>query len=467
MRRTARLLSLVVPLLAHPAAGAEALSLDDVTASVEATYPLLAAARADVELARGEVLAAEGAFDPAWRTRLYSVTLGDYNWLRLESQIEAPTPWWGATFLGGYRLGLGKFAGYDGKLQTFDYGELRAGLLLPLWRNGPTDRRRANIERARLGTSAADLAVAQLRLEAVRAASQRYWEWVAAGRRVAIARALVELARIRDTALAERVRRGDLPAYERVDNARAIQQREAPLVVVTRALEQAAIELGLYLRDEQGAPRRPPAELLPAALPEPVALDPERVREEARGALERRPEPRRFEVGRAQQEVESRLARNQLAPAVDLAVAASYDLPDRTAGHERGKVELEAGLSVEVPVRTRAQRGRLDAARAAARRAEEQRRFARDRVIADLDDAASALEAARRRFEASRQESRLARELEEGERTRFGLGESTLLFVNLREQAAFEAAQRELDAQLDWHRARASYEAAAALRLGP
>lgn len=462
MRTLARLLLVAVPLLAPRPARAETLALDDVVASVESTYPLLAAARADVDLARGEALAAEGAFDPAWRTRLYSLTLGDYNWLRLESQVEAPTPWWGATFFGGYRLGLGKFASYDGKLQTLDRGELRAGLLVPLWRNGPTDRRRANIERADLGRTVAELASAQVRLEIVRAASQRYWEWVAAGRRVAIARGLLDLAKTRDAALAERVRRGDLPAYERADNARAIQQREAQLVSATRALEQAGIELGLYLRDEQGAPRRPPAGLLPDALPEPVPLDPARVRDDARAAVERRPEPRRFELARAQQEVETRFAKNQLAPAVDLAVSANYDLPDPAAGYDKGKVELEAGLTIDVPVRTRAQRGRIDAARAAARRAEEQARLARDRVIADVDDAASALEAARRRFEASRQELKLAREIEEGERTRFNLGESTLLFVNLREQATFEAAQRELDALLDWHRARASYEAATA-----
>jgi outer membrane protein TolC len=84
-------------------------------------------------------------------------------------------------------------------------------------------------------------------------------------------------------------------------------------------------------------------------------------------------------------------------------------------------------------------------------------------VRVEVRDALSALEAARQRVEVARRELRLARELEQAEWSRFGLGESTLLFVNLREQTTAEASVREVDALSDYHKAVASLRAAAAL----
>jgi outer membrane protein, heavy metal efflux system len=56
-----------------------------------------------------------------------------------------------------------------------------------------------------------------------------------------------------------------------------------------------------------------------------------------------------------------------------------------------------------------------------------------------------------------------AREVEKGERERFELGDSNLIFVNLREQTAAEAAIREIDALSDYEKAKAAYRAALAM----
>ena len=77
-----------------------------------------------------------------------------------------------------------------------------------------------------------------------------------------------------------------------------------------------------------------------------------------------------------------------------------------------------------------------------------------------MRDALSALRAARTRVQVARRELEVARRLEAAERSRFELGEGTLLLVNLREQASTEAALREVDALADFHRAMASYRAA-------
>ena len=333
---------------------------------------------------------------------------------------------------------------------------------MPLWRNGPTDRRRATQRRAELGRDVAGWSTEQQRIDAVRAGSQRYWEWVAAGRRLAIATELREIAASRDAALAERVRRGDLPAYEREENRRAVVQREGAVVAASRALAQASIELSMFFRADSGEPLLVAAARLPSELPDTEAVSPRGVEADVAKAVAARPELQRLGVQRAQIEVEREFAQNQLAPGIDLSVIASKDLGDATAGlsPKLGTPTLEAGLTFELPIPNRANRGRVNAAVASASKLDEQTRLVRDRIVADVRDSRSAIDAARERVVLARREIDVTTSLEASERARFDLGESTLLIVNLREQATAEARLRAVDALTDFHRAVASYRAA-------
>jgi hypothetical protein len=94
--------------------------------------------------------------------------------------LSAP---WVQLFSQAIAWGRGNFAVYDEKALTLSQGEGRIGFEVSLWRNRPTDRRRTNLEKSRLALSAAEANAVQTRIEAVRTASQRYWDWVAAGKR--------------------------------------------------------------------------------------------------------------------------------------------------------------------------------------------------------------------------------------------------------------------------------------------
>jgi len=83
-----------------------------------------------------------------------------------------------------------------------------------------------------------------------------------------------------------------------------------------------------------------------------------------------------------------------------------------------------------------------------------------DRVAAEVKDVLSALSAARQRRILTLQQQTAAQQLEEGERTRFELGDSTLLFVNLREIANGDAALMAADAASSLFKGYADYLAA-------
>ena len=459
-----RALAFLVASAWSAAVGAQPVDLTTVLRSVESHFPLIVAAERDRDVADADLLSAEGAFDPQWRTRAGAGPLGYYQPLTLDTMLTQPTPLWGLQLFAGYRFGQGlTYTGmpiYDGKQETSSLGEVRAGISIPLWRNGPIDRARASIRRAEIGRTVASIGVAQQRIEAVRAGTVAYWEWVAAGQRLVVARSLLTLAEGRDAGLGTRVARGDLPQFERTDNSRAIVQRQGFVVSARRALEQTAIGLSLYLRDGAGEPSLPDPARLPDSLPDPVWIEPGCAAREGRTAAARRPEVRRLEALQAQQEVERALAENQRRPAIDLTVAVSQDLGD--GSEARRPPVLEAGLVLDIPLRNRAADGRARAATATAARLEAQARMARDRATADLRDAASAMTAALQRWRVARTELGLAGALATQERARFSLGEGTLLVVNLREQAEAEAALRAVDAQAEFQRALAAWRLAVA-----
>ncbi len=441
-------------------AASDVLEMAEVVRVIEERFPSILAAEQDRIAAEGDRLAAAGGFDPSWRTSGTVIPIGGYPSGRFDTVVEQPLPFWGSSVFAGYRLGLGDFPVYDGKLATNQYGEVRAGARINLLRDGPIDRRRANIQRTEIGVDVAARSLDQQRIDAVRLGTFRYWDWVGSGRKLALSQSWLDLARTRDTGLARRVEAGDLAELERQDNQRSILQRTAHLVTARRVLEQAAIELSMYLRDERGAAVLPRPTQLPGQIPEPVNFDVQRLAEAERIALERRPDLARLELQRKQAEVEERLATNQRRPAIDVVVMGAKDLGP--GDPKQDKPMLEAGLMIDIPLLNRTATGRSQAASAQVRRIETQTQLLRDRVRADVRDAVSALIAAQERVQTTRTEVDMAQLLATQEAKRLDLGEGNVLLVNLREQAALDASLRYVDSLVDWHKAMAAYRAATA-----
>ncbi|HYP08195.1 MAG TPA: TolC family protein, partial [Bryobacteraceae bacterium] len=238
----------------------------------------------------------------------------------------------------------------------------------------------------------------------------------------------------------------------------AVLLRQGQVIEAERSLQQAAIELSLYYRDDSGRVRTPRPEQLPAAFPEAKELNAERIQEDSLLALRQRPEIPRLEAQRSQVDLDAQFARNQQLPAVD--VVAGFTSESGTGLVRRGPQELKAGVSIELPWQRRSATGRLRAAEARAAQIRQREQFARDQVLAEVQDAASAVRASFERLAMVRSEVEVSRQLEDAERTRFELGEGTLFQLNLRESATIESVQREIAAEADYHRAVATYKAA-------
>lgn len=445
----------------------ETLALEHVLDSVQQRFPLLLAATLEPEVAAGKRLAAEGAFDLSLRGRT-AAQQGTFENQRFELLAEQPTVLHGASWYGGYRLGNGKFPVYYGDRLTADGGEFRAGLQLPLLRDGPIDRRRVALLQAQISEQLARPFVDRARIDFLRAAAYRYWDWVAAGTHYQISRRLLEIAQQRQDGLEIQFEAGQVAEFVVVDNQRLIVERQGLLIAAERRWQQAAFELSLYLRDDSGNPLQPRPESLPQDFldRDPAVLAPQSLQQDIQTALLLRPELARFDLLKRHVAADVELARNQELPGLSVGLAAAQDVGEGKKAPDIFALDRafwETSLHFDVPVQRRDARGRLRTARATLQQLSAQERFARDQIVVDVQDAHSNLDRTYARLGFARQEQQVAERVAQLELERFQRGAGTLLEVNLRELAAAGAQAKVADALADYFKAIADYRAALGL----
>ncbi len=440
----------------NPDAPAPTLSLGEVLDAVTAHHPALRAAGAGVDGAAGDRLAAQGAFDLELGATGKVVPVGKDVWHYADTGLRQPTTVWGTEIFGGWRQGGGEVPLYAGDKKTTDAGELVLGVALPIWQGGAIDPARAKLQQAGVKVELAELDVASTRLKLSFSAAKAYWKWVASGHKLRIVQFLLDTAEARNSQIEARVKGGDLAPIELIENQRAILKRRSQQIKARQALAEAALRLSIFLRDDEGRPVVPPPGAVPTHFPDPepdpaIPLD-----EDQAAARDQQPTLRKLAAYRAVIAVDRDLADNQLAPRIDLTVAGIQPLTSDPDDPYR-KTEVEAGLKFKLPLQRRKAQGARDRADADLARIDHDLTLARQQLDAMVAEARVSLAAATERVDNAHAELSVAGQVEAAEKLRMELGDTTLLMVNLREQARADAANRLVDALADHHVAFATY----------
>ena len=426
--------------------------------SVDATHPQLEAADRTVDEAKGKRLAARGAWDPTLSVGSRWSPIGFYSNGQVDAVVRQATPLWGIGAFAGYRLGWGAYPLYKGELQTLSGGEVRAGIDVPVWRDGPIDDRRAQVKSTKALAKAADCGRVATRLTTQQAAASAYWRWVATGLEVRIQEDLLDVAQRRDQGLREQAAAGGIPAITVVDNERLVLDRESKLVSAKRDFQRAVLKLSLHLRDDRRRPVRAGIERVPPSIPE-VAVDLPEVKRDVQGLAAA---PSRG----LQASPRTRGRRRERPPQEEPAGAGGSG-----SGVRRPRLRRRPGRADDDRIRHRADV--RDAAGAtegeggvpggeggAAQRIGAQLRAMQDRIGADVRAARVDLAAAQAQVDLATRQLKAAQALADAEREKFKEGASNLVIVNLRELAAADAARLEVEARAAHQKAQADYLAA-------
>lgn len=435
-------------------AAANTLSLVEVLKSVDATHPDLIAARAGVDEARGAIVTARGAFDLNVYAEGSHAPLGKYDKSRGAVGLSQPTTVSGLEIWTRYENGA-QFPPYDGGLVTSEAGRASLGVVLPLLRGRSTDD-------ARLGRAVSDLqlSIAKEQLRQTRAslladAAANWWTWVITGRKLAAYEELVLQAEERKKFLEEQVEAGAIPRVELLDNLRMLAGRRARLSALELEFRRLSLTLGLYRRTEAGVPLVPSADELPQLPP----LEPFESADRARldRALQDAPGRRIYELAADILEKELKWAQNQTLPQLDLQLYASqsFGAVRPYSSTDSSLTETAAGGKLEFSwdVQRRRARGKGQVLKAKLNALFAKNRQLTDKLGAALEGQLASLEAQFEIAELSREATRQAREVTNAERHSFEMGQSSLLALNLREQAAITTYIEELEAVLEFQRA--------------
>jgi outer membrane protein TolC len=186
-------------------------------------------------------------------------------------------------------------------------------------------------------------------------------------------------------------------------------------------------------------------------LPKEPSLDSLSVRADRERALTLRPEMLRLEVNQQTLTLDVNLAREAQKPLIETKAQWFY-------GIEKGSADnFKLGVNLAVPLFFRTATAQTELLSVSIERLRLQMLQTMRFINADIDNALSALMRAAERIQAAEREFGYAYKMAQGEQRRFVEGETSLLFVNLRERAAAEAASRVVSARADYLRAWTQY----------
>ncbi|MEM9352570.1 MAG: TolC family protein [Planctomycetota bacterium] len=442
--------------------GVVAPTLPQVIESVQIHFPAIREAMAGRVVASGEALSARGAFDHKLETYSNAQPLDFYENTWHTAKVKRNTLW-GGELGAGYKVGRGSFEPWYKERETNDGGEFGLSIMAPIIRDRRIDEYRAELWRAQLEQNRVEPEIQALVILSVRDGAAAYWDWVAAGANQFIAEQVLELGVDRQRFLQRQVDLGEKAPIDLVDNRRIIVDRQAKLLDAQRKVEQTAVKMSLFFRTDNGEPVVVPNALSVRDFPEITQLDSEAAAYDVEFAQQNRPELSELTVVRRQLSVALRQARNETLPDVDGGFFFGQDVGNPTSSDDKSDFELEAILTIEVPLERRKALGKVRQLRGKLAKLRAKTQFVADKIGAEVRIARAALTAAAARVEQTTEGRELAIQMVRAERRLYEEGQSTLFNLNIREKQVADAAVEVVRAQLDYFVALADYTAALGL----
>lgn len=428
------------------------LTLQAVLTRVEEDHPLLRGSQTQKLVASGKLLKALGKFEPK--------LVNDWELERLVKDGKTTNVGFNDTFVemqhpsgikgfAGFRAGIGDVEVADLNINTSNQPML--GIVFPLLRGLITNPARAELRKSSLADKQAELEIQLARQDLYLGAATQYWSWVATRRLMELQKKAVAVAEARALQLSKQAKAGARAQFDVIEANQEVQRRRERLIKAERRVDEEQYKLALFLwkDDDLLVPEHLTAPPFPSILSEKAFKQIEQAQQRA---ITVRPEVRLVHLEAEFNHVDLEVAENNFLP--NLTAEAQ---PSRKPGEFVLGLGYRFGVQLSFPFLQRGARGDLLQMEGKAQRLKFLQRYRLQQVAMDVANARSAIMRARDRVEVSQQALKLARKLERGERTRFRLGATSLLLVNLRERNVLAAAEGWIRAMADYQKARALY----------
>lgn len=445
-------------LLIPSIASRDKLLLEDVIKVVDAYHPKIIGSDLERRIAKAKFLEKQGAFDPFIEGQTQFLRYNDFSKRGKESETfdnDLAISWLSRS---GLKLSTG--ASYNtGDVKpplypTGDTGEYFMGAKLPLLKGFLINEKSIAERQAKIGIPEADANYFTNRLQVLNQSSQSYWDWVASYQKRDAVENVLQLAKIRHEMVRNRVIAGDLPAIDEAEALQEVFRRESMIAKADRDIQKNTFKLSTYLWQQDGNPEPLVTEKqVPTSVDEPKSFPENNWLEGRAKALDERPELKGISLQKEITTLDAKLARNNLLPQLDVFALPGLD----TGGFSVGPT-AKAGVQFSVPIYLRAARGQLQQANFKLDKLNVMERQLLQQIVLEVDDAYSQIQTSYQQYDAAKNEWTLAQAIEDGERKRFDLGDSTLFLLNQRERMTLEALFKVIDLRAQYLQAVANFK---------
>ena len=426
------------------------LSLDTYLRAVDANFPGLASAVDQQRTASANRLEKQGVFDPLLTDETGYTRMQNTSRIGVPKDVLFNYPKLELPFRSGIRTFLqyryNPNSSQSPYIETGEGGEYSAGLFIPLLRGLIYNEQSVAEKEAKFGEQLATQTFILTRLDTLLRAGINYWSWVGAQQKTLVSKEILHLANVVIGISRQQEQSGDLARIYVTEAEEDVQRRDADLAQAQRDFQRFSFQLSALLFDIGGTPLPLPSEINVPDIPKPVSMADADTDRQILLALVSRPELKAIDVQKKIAQVELKLAKNQLLPALNGVVTQGYD----TGYHGIGYV-YRGQVTFSEPLLLRSARGKLAASKLRLDKLDKDRQAEEQRIRNEVLDAISAINLAYKRFVALDLQVSKADQVYQGECERFKVGDSTVYFMAERARQLNEAKMRMIDAEVEYH----------------
>lgn len=431
----------------------EPLSFEKYLNIVKDNHPDIIYGSIERSIAKSKRLETQGAFDPSINSQNSFNRYNSSSAPGEEQNAFVSDTSFDILTRQGAKIALGaKFAEGDIKTPfspTGSGGEYYASLQIPLLRDAINNSRNIKEKSAKINEVIADYVFFRTQLDILNASSNTYWDWIASKQILEIETSLLSLINGQVSFVSSQADLGNLPLLAVTEAQTELQKWQVSVNKASRAFQQSSILLGRYLWDADGKPYGVPTiTQVPSSIEEPLTISLDSLEEAKLKALQLRPEFKAIDLSRDIADLERKLAKNQMMPRLDAYINQGIETGQDSIGPT-----TSAGLNISLPLRVRTAKGQMQQAEFKIKQLNLKERQLIQNVFLEIEDTASQLQMAYQRYLAAKGEYELALKLEQGERERFELGDSTLFVVIRRQRSRIEANTELIKSTADYFKA--------------
>lgn len=416
------------------------LSYLDFMEQVVSFHPIVKQANLLAQTAKAKLQKARGGFDPKIHSNLNQKYYQDKNYFRIiQNQLKVPTRMAGIEFQGGYDYAEGNYLNPENKVPK--EGLTYIGMSIPLGQGFVIDRRRADLQQAKIFTKQTEAEQKLLLNNILREAGQFYQDWLEAYYKQKITQEAVDLAQIRMDGIREGFLVGNNAAIDTTEALIQLQTRQLSQIDAQNQFQNASQKLSAFLWDKSGLP------LIFETLPIPDSLETFKYENlisitDLDGILENlntHPKLLKYNYKIEKIQIERRFKADKLKP--KLKIKYNYLFPEKGKKSEFAPTtnNFKWGFQLDYPLFLRTERGSLNETKIKISNSEYELEYEKQLLITKLQNYQNKLQGIAQQIALYENTVQNYNRLVEGENEKFRAGESYLFLVNKREMKRVEA----------------------------